>query len=169
MALAIPAIPKYAAGGVRSERRRGVGEVHERSGPWSRCAITFEVVDERRLVVGIHRRSALTEPQSLQQLPEASLFAFGSRVQPEVPNSFPDHLCRPGLHEVRGDACPHFQKTLRKTHTKKCASSRMVSRFSNCFQFRQHVSIFRDFLYMEFNSGQEVNSDSALRNKPMSL
>lgn len=39
MAPAIQAVPRYAAGGVRSERRRGVGSLHERSGPWAGCAV----------------------------------------------------------------------------------------------------------------------------------
>ena len=160
------------------DMQRGVSAVSTGEG-WARfmsdhqlglgALLTFEVVDERRLVVGIHRRSALTEPQSFQQLPEGSHIACGSRVQAENSNSIPDHLCRHGLHPLRGDARPHFHKTLRKTHTKKSASSRMVSRFSNCFQSRQQVSFFTEFVCIYFNAGQEVNSDIGLRSKPDSL
>ena len=160
------------------DMRRGVSAVSTGEG-WARfmsdhgfglgALLTFEVVDERRLAVGIHRRSALTEPRSFQHLSEGSRIACGSRVQAENTSSIPDHLCRHSLHLVCGEARPHFHKTLRKTHTTKCASSRMVSRFSNCFQFRQHVSLFTDFVCIYFNAGQEVNFRVGMRSKPVSL
>ena len=148
------------------DMRRGVSAVSVGEG-WARfmsnqglglgALLTFEVVDERRLVVGIHRRSALTEQQAFQQLPNASLIACDARVTAQVDNNFPDHPPQPSLHEVRGDARPHFQKTLRKTHTKNCAASRLVSLLTNFFSFRQHFSMCREFLYIRFNYEREVN------------
>jgi hypothetical protein len=124
------------------DMRRGVSTVSVGEG-WARfmsdqalglgALLTFKVVDERRLVVGIHRRSALTEQQQFQQYADTSLYADDSRVQPGFTNSAPDLPPRLGLQQVRGDARPSFQKKLRKTHTKKCASSRIVSRISHCF------------------------------------
>lgn len=137
-----------------SDQRLGLGAV-----------LTFEIVDERRLVVGIHRRSALKVPQTFQQLPDASHLACDSREQPKVDDLSPDHSPRPGVHEVRGDACPHFEKKLRKTHVKKCASSRIVSWFSNCFLFRQHVASFGDS-WEHRRSVVVVNSESAFISIP---
>lgn len=131
------------------DMRRGVSAVSVGEG-WARfmsdqalglgALLTFEVVDGRRLVVGIHRRSALTEPHQFQQYADANLEPGDSRVQPEFTNSAQHVPPRVGLHEVRCDARPHFQKTLRKTHTKKCASSRFVSQNSHCFFISADVS-----------------------------
>ena len=157
------------------DARRGVSAVSVGEG-WARfmsdhglglgAVVTFEVVDCRRLVVGIHRRSALTEPHGFQQPVTCTHIACDSQATPEVDPKTPDHSTQPGCHEVRLDARPHFWKTLRRTHTKNCASSRMVSIFSWAFSFRQHVYVFRHFLYPEFNSRLWVKPESALRNNP---
>jgi hypothetical protein len=124
------------------------------------AVVTFEVVDARRLVVGIHRRSALTEQHSFQQPVTSAALAGDSTASPEADNNSPDHSTHPGGHEVRVDARPHFRKTLRRTHANKCASSRLVSNFSSPFSFWQHVYVFRDFLYPEFNAGLFVKPES---------
>lgn len=84
--------------------------------------LTFEIVDERRLVVSIHRRSALAHAVSPQKH-----VVQECREPNDGMNNIPCLSSRPGLHELLNDSRPHFQKTLRKTHTMKCASSRMVS------------------------------------------
>ena len=122
------------------EERRGVSAVSVGEG-WARfmadqclglgALLTFEVVDERRLVVGIHRRNALTEPLAFQQLCwDGQHIARESTEQTEVHNSSYSQLSRPGALEFSGDTRPHFHKKLSKTHIKKCASSRIVSGFS---------------------------------------
>ena len=124
------------------DMRRGVSAVSIGEG-WARfmsdqglglgALLTFEIVDERCLVVGIHRRSALKVPQTFQQLPDASQITCDSREQPEVFDLFADHSPRPSAHEIPRDARPHFLKILRKTHIQKCASSRIVSWVSSRF------------------------------------
>lgn len=81
--------------------------------------LTIEIVDDRRLVVSIHRRSAVDFDQSpavVRDYCEAPL----------TPNNVPCLSSRQCLHDTHRDARPQFQKTLRKTHTKKGASARMV-------------------------------------------
>jgi hypothetical protein len=144
------------------DNRRGVSAMSVGKG-WARfmsdhglgigALLTFEVVDERRLVVGVHRRSALKEPQSFQQHPNLGHLACDSREQPEVGFSFPAKSRRPRLHEDGGDACPHFLKTLRKTHTKKCTSARMVSWFYSSFPFWQKFVSYSFFWCVHLRAG----------------
>lgn len=119
------------------DMRRGVSAVSVGEG-WARfmadqglglgALLTFEVVDERRLVVGIHRRNALTEPQAFQQLCGDGQHIAGDSA--EVNNNSHSQPARPGKLEFSGDTRPHFHKKLSKTHIKKHASSRIVSGFS---------------------------------------
>lgn len=103
---------------------------------------TFEVVDDRRLVVGIHRRSANAHALSPHVVRDY-------RETPEGPNNVPCLYHRPSIHEAHSDGRPHFQKTLRKTHTKKCASARMVSCSPKSLASPHSVVSFRDLRLTE--------------------
>ena len=83
--------------------------------------LTFEIVDERRLVVSIHRRALAHADSSQKHLVQ------DCREPEHCRKNIPCLSSRRGLHELLSDSRPHFQRTLRKTHTKKCASCRMVS------------------------------------------
>ena len=89
--------------------------------------LTFEVVDSRRLVVALHRCRWETEYSPLHQhVFDATLVRDClQREPPEVINSH--RMPSDSVSEVRGNARPHFRKTLRKTHMKKYASSKLVS------------------------------------------
>lgn len=118
------------------EVHRGISAVSVGAG-WARfirdqqlgvgAFLTFKVVDSRRLVVALHRRFASTDVSPLHQhLFDAALVRDClEREPPEVDNSHP--MPPDLLSEVRGNRRPHFQKTLRKTHTKKYASAKLVS------------------------------------------
>lgn len=90
--------------------------------------LTFEVVDELRLVVGIHRGTSLAQADSPQEDVAPNYIVNDYGESPEGMKNIP---CLPswlGINEVLGDARrPQFQKTLRKSHTKQCASSKLVS------------------------------------------
>lgn len=111
--------------------------------------LTFEVVDERRLVVALHCRSAHDNMKPFQ-LPgvDGTVVRDCSDIKPPVEDN-PQPVQASVRHEVRIDECPHFQKTLRKTHTKKHESNRIVSatpRSRNCrhpglWQFRVLVTL----------------------------
>ena len=89
--------------------------------------LTFEVVDSRRLVVGIHSRSApvlLNVPQWLHGDTEDE----GDLLEEDPPEAGDIRTTQsPALSEANGDERPHFRKTLRKTHTVKNDSCRIVS------------------------------------------
>jgi hypothetical protein len=90
--------------------------------------LIFEVVDELRLVVAIHRRSGLAHAASQQKQPAVNSNVRVYREPPENLHRLPCLSSRADLNADAVDALyPHFLKTLRKTHTKKCASSKMVS------------------------------------------
>ena len=89
--------------------------------------LTFEVVDSRRLVAALHRRSA-TKDLSHPHLPDA--WTGLARDCLDLPSSKTGNNHRrqsPQLPDVRSNDRPHFRKTLRKTHTKKQGSNRIVS------------------------------------------
>lgn len=91
--------------------------------------LTFEVVDERRLVVALHERSALEDFQPLQQqrvVEPTEVRECSDREPPPVDNTDPVHSHLPVLPKVLGDDRPQFQKTLRKTHMKKHDCSILV-------------------------------------------
>ena len=89
--------------------------------------LTFEVVDERRLVVALHNRRSpkeLRQPEAihgdnalLRDLLDRDLHEAGD------PRRTPSHT----LSEAHGGERTQFRKTLRKTHTQKGESNRMVS------------------------------------------
>lgn len=89
--------------------------------------LTFEVVDERRLVVALHNRrrpEELHHPQALlgdtqlvRDLLDPDHQAAGERR----------HAHSQELSEAHGHERPQFRKTLRKTHVLKGESSRLVS------------------------------------------
>ena len=89
--------------------------------------LTFEIVDTRRLVVSIHRRSSLAHADFPQKHVDISYVVQDSREGDEGMTNIHSLSSHPGLHDIPSDSPPHFLKTLRKTHTAKCASSRMVS------------------------------------------
>ena len=88
--------------------------------------LTFEVVDERRLVVAIHNRSPydLHEPQQLHGDTNEILDLL-EREAPEAGDSQPTRS--PLLSKAHGVERASFRKKLRKTHTLKYDSSRLVS------------------------------------------
>lgn len=90
--------------------------------------ITFEVVDDWRLVVALHRRSGAGDCQPLCQgafAHNADRAGYRKRECPQVDNSEPEHLTL--VSEVRCDERPQFRKTLRKSHMRKYKSCRLVS------------------------------------------
>ena len=94
--------------------------------------LTFEVVDTRRLVVAIHNRSApgdLAQPHVIH----GDTCNAGDIVEPP-PTKAGDsqHTQSPLLPEAHGDERPHFSKKLRKTHTLKNDSKRLVSGTPPC-------------------------------------
>ena len=89
--------------------------------------LTFEVVDERHLVVALHNRSASEDLHVPQQLHGDTDLVRDllEREPPEAGDS--QHTQSPLLSEAHGDERPHFRKTLRKMHTLKNDSNRIVS------------------------------------------
>ena len=89
--------------------------------------LTFEVVDARRLVVTLHHRSA---PEDLLQHPQPPVHTGLVRDccvrEPQVAVDSEDAESSP-LPAVSSDDRAQFRKILRKTHTKKQDSSRLVS------------------------------------------
>ena len=89
--------------------------------------LTFEIVDSRRLVAAFHHRSAL-EDFAQPQLPSVCA-RLARDTFPLNPSDAGDNHPRQSLQlsDVQRNDCPHFRKTLRKSHTKKQHSSRIVS------------------------------------------
>ena len=89
--------------------------------------LTFEVVDERHLVVALHNRSAPEDLHVPQQL-HGDTDLVRDLLEHEPPEAGDSqHTQSPLLSEAHGNERPHFRKTLRKTHTLKNDSSRIVS------------------------------------------
>lgn len=95
--------------------------------------LTFENVDERRLVVTHHHRSAVgdCQPHQIPDVDSASVRDWHSREPPEADHSFASQSMV--LPEDRIGVRPQFRKTLRKTHMKQQDSSRIVSATPNCW------------------------------------
>lgn len=91
--------------------------------------MTFEVVDERRLVVALHHRRSPEDTEKTDIETGLVRVCRGGNL-PEVMNTRPTTLT--ALPEFRGDVRPQFRKTLRKTHVLKHASSRIVSAHPCC-------------------------------------
>lgn len=89
--------------------------------------LTFEVVDSRRLVVAIHSRNVSGHLHQPQQL-HGDTFDEGDLLEQDPPQAgdSPDTKS-PVRSEAQGVERPQFRKKLRKTHTGKGDSSRMVS------------------------------------------
>jgi hypothetical protein len=94
--------------------------------------MTFEVVDERRLVVALHCRSAYEDICPFQKpgVDRALVRDCRDMQLPAVDNPKPDQPFV--LRHIRIDERPHFQKILRKSHMKRHESSRIVSRSNLC-------------------------------------
>lgn len=91
--------------------------------------MTFEIVDERRLVVAIHARSAIEDYQPLAKervVDATSEHACGDIVPPPVDNSDTLPSNRRVLNEESNGSRPQFEKTLRKTHLKNHDGGRLV-------------------------------------------
>lgn len=92
--------------------------------------LTFEVVDDWRLVVGVHRRSGAEDLQPVCQEKEFAHNADRACCRkpecPQVENSTPEHSTV--LSEVRCLERPQFRKTLRKSHMRKHESCKLVSK-----------------------------------------
>ena len=89
--------------------------------------LTFEIVDSRRLVAALHHRSA-PEDSTQPQLPAADTGLARDCLYREPFDAGDNHQRQsPQLPEVLRNDRPNFCKTLRKTHTKKQGSSRIVS------------------------------------------
>ena len=92
--------------------------------------LTFEVVDSRRFVAALHHRNA---PEDFAQphLPDVDTQLARDRLYRESSDAPINHPRQsPQLPEVRTDDRPNFAKTLRKSHTKKQDSNRIVSALS---------------------------------------
>ena len=95
--------------------------------------LTFEVVDDRRLVAAQHIRCGAESCEGPQQHEVDSGAVRDSRGShpSEAENS---HRPRSIVHpEVRSATLPQFRKTMRKTHLKKHDSSRIVSAHRTCW------------------------------------
>lgn len=107
--------------------------------------LTFEVADSRRLVAALHHRSA---PEDLSQPHTPDLDTglardCSYRDHPNVGHIHPRQSVE--LPEVRSNDRAQFRKTLRKSHTKKSDSSRIVSAnplSPNCRHTLLHVRVF---------------------------
>ena len=91
--------------------------------------MTFEVVDERRLVVALHHRRTPKEAEETDNETGLERDCRGGDL-PEVINTRPTTLTV--VPEAPRDVRPQFCKTLRKTHVLKHASSRIVSAYPCC-------------------------------------
>lgn len=89
--------------------------------------LTFELVDERRLIVSIHRRSGAEDyaPAQTRHVSMPAVLDRRDREPPEVDNSRSEHSAV--LPVVCCNDRPQFRKTLRKTAMRKCESSKLVS------------------------------------------
>lgn len=111
--------------------------------------LTFEVVDERSLVVALHTRGALGSYQSPEQeriVEASSQHPCSDHVPPTEDNSDPPQSLRGALTEVASDHHPQFQKTLRKTHMKKNDGGRLVSTAPNSLNCRHPLWHYRVFV-----------------------
>ena len=89
--------------------------------------LTFEVVDKRRLVVALHNRRSADEPHQPQAL-HADTLLVRDLLECDPPDAGESqHTVTQVLSEANGHERPQFRKTLRKTHTLKNESSRLVS------------------------------------------
>lgn len=89
--------------------------------------LTFEVVDDRRLVVAVHQRCAAPDFKPLTPQPDVSSGVVRDSER-ETPAVDERHRSWSNvLPDVRSEDRPQFHKTLRKTHLKKQDSSRFVS------------------------------------------
>ena len=95
--------------------------------------MTFEVVDERRLVVALHQHRAPEFAQQTDTVAGLVRDCCNSDLS-EVLNTHPTTLTV--LPEVRTGDGPQFRKKLRKTHILKHASSRIVSAHPCCSPWR---------------------------------
>ena len=124
--------------------------------------LTFEVVDTRRLVASIHNRSAspvLHHEEHVHgdvvdegDLPERDYSEAGGN----------QHTHSPVLPEAHGDERPQFRKTLRKTHTLKNDSSKLVSGTPIDGSVVSHVRTFRGFFHFQQRSVRNSNSADVL-------
>lgn len=89
--------------------------------------LTFEVVDDRRLVVALHCRRGAEDCRALCscEFGHSAVRACRTRELPHRYNSQPGHSTV--LTEVRCGDRPQFQKTLRKSHMRKHESCKLVS------------------------------------------
>ena len=93
--------------------------------------LTFEVVDDRRLVVSLHRRSGAEDdgPAQKSAFPNNLVRDRSDREAPEAGHCATEQSS--AVPCVHCDNRPHFQKTLKKTHMRKMASSKLVSLMLN--------------------------------------
>lgn len=90
--------------------------------------LTFEVVDTRRLVVAIHTCGAPGELAQSKRKINGDTCDAGDIVEPPPTKAGGIQQTQsPLLPETPCDERPHFSKKLRKTHTLKNDSSRLVS------------------------------------------
>ena len=89
--------------------------------------LTFEVVDDRRLVVAVHLRCAASEFQHSPQLKvgDTGVLRDCERETPSLVES--QERWSNVVTDVGSEDRGQFRKTLRKTHLKKFDSSRIVS------------------------------------------
>lgn len=91
--------------------------------------MTFEIVDESRLVVAIHARGAIEDyqPTAKERVVDAtSEPACGDIVPPTVDNNETIPTSRRVLNEESDGSRPQFEKTLRKTHLRNHDGGRLV-------------------------------------------
>ena len=101
--------------------------------------LTFEVVDERSLVVALHARGAVCSHQSAVQswIGEATCqHARSDNVLVPEDNFDPPLAVRDADLEGACDGRWQFQKTLRKTHIKKNDGGKLVSAATNSLSCR---------------------------------
>lgn len=98
--------------------------------------LTFEVVDDTRLVVSVHRRSGAEDdgPAQKSAFPNNLVRDRSDREAPEAGHCATEQSS--AVPCVHCDNRPHFQKTLRKTNMRKIASSKLVSASSDSVKCR---------------------------------
>lgn len=101
--------------------------------------LTFEMVDDRSLVVALHVRGALGSHERSQEeqiVEPSSQCPWSEHVPPPEDNRHTRQSIRGVPTELARDHLPQFQKTLRKTHMRKNDLGRLVSTDPNSLNCR---------------------------------
>lgn len=131
--------------------------------------LTFEVVDDRSLVVALHARGVVRSNHSPEQERIVGALSQPPRsdhVPPTEDTRDPPQSVRGALTEFPSEHRPQFLKKLRKTHMKKNDGGRLVSTALKSLNCLHPTGLYRVFVDLRSPAGS-FGSTSSTPNKAM--